>query len=417
MTTKPMPTLIVGNTGTPQANRANILTAMGWMDVTARFDRFAGRMLIDGLSDYGPILDDAAMRQLWLQIDTEVGLKVPKEYFWDVVTNAAEGNSFHPVLDYLDGLRWDGTSRLETWLIENAGATDTPFVRAVSRIVLIAAVRRVRQPGVKFDEMLVLESEQGKNKSSALAVLAVKEEWFTDDVPLGSDSKQVIERLSGHWIGEAAELKGMRKSAIEHLKAFLSRRRDKARLAYGRLTTEVPRQSIFIGTTNNKRYLKDQTGNRRFWPVEIEQFDIERLTANRDQLWAEASAAEAEGASIRLDESLWAAAAEEQADRGILDPYTETLTVHLGDLEGKIRSEDVWTIIGLKSGQRHQEHNARLGEAMQTLGWKRKKLRFGGPPVHAYVKGDATHPQRIWVNRDRDDTVTVKLGSDDDEPM
>ena len=417
MTIKPQPTLIVGNTGAPLPNQANILTAVAWMDVTVRFDKFAGRMLIDGLPGYGPILDDTALRHLWLKIDTELGFRPAKELFWDVVTNAAEGNGFHPVLDYLDGLRWDGAPRLETWLIEYAGAADTPFVRAVSKIVLIAAVRRVRQPGVKFDEMLVLESEQGKNKSSALSVLAVKEEWFTDDVPLGSDSKQVIERLSGHWIGEAAELKGMRKGDIEHLKAFLSRRRDKARLAYGRLTTEVPRQSIFVGTTNNKRYLKDQTGNRRFWPVEVEQFDIERLTANRDQLWAEASAAEAKGESIRLDESLWAAAAEEQEGRATLDPYTETLSVYLGGLEGKIRSEDVWTIIGLKPAQRHQEHNTRVGEAMQVLGWKRTKLRFGGPPAHAYVKGEAAHPQRIWVHRDRDDTVTVKLGSDDEEPM
>src|SRR5690606_29612710 len=122
------------------------------------------------------------------------------------------------------------------------------------RIALIAAVRRVRQPGVKFDEMLVLESaEQGLNKSSLVEAMAVNEDWFTDSIPLAADPKLMIEGTSGKWILEVAELSGMRKGEVEHVRAQLSRRHDRARLAYARLPTEVPRQSIMIGTTNSDR--------------------------------------------------------------------------------------------------------------------------------------------------------------------
>ena len=141
--------------------------------------------------------------------------------------------------------------RVDQWLVTYAGAEDSNYTRAVGALVLIAAVRRVRQPGCKFDEMLVLEQpQQGTDKSSALAVLAVNEDWFTDDLPLNVEAKRVIETLRGRWIVEAAELSGMRKADVEHLKAMLSRRVDRARMAYGRLPIEAPRQCIIVGTTN-----------------------------------------------------------------------------------------------------------------------------------------------------------------------
>jgi predicted P-loop ATPase len=249
-------------------------------------------------------------------------------------------------------------------------------------------VRRVRQPGCKFDEMIVLESEQGTNKSSALATLAVREDWFTDDLPLNADSKVVIERLAGRWIVEAAELKGMRKGDVEGLKAFLSRQHDRARAAYARLPQEVARQCVIVGTTNSERYLKDGTGNRRFWPVQVEGFNLEALRRDREQLWAEAAAREADGAEIRLDRALWADAAEQQDARQVEDPYVAALDAKLCDQTGKLRAADAWELLGMPAGQRTQDHNARLGDAMRVLGWERTKLRFGGQqPEWCYVKG------------------------------
>ena len=123
--------------------------------------------------------------------------------------------------------------------------------------MLIAAVRRVRHPGCKFDEMVVLEGPQGNLKSTLLQTLAVDEEWFSDDLPLGADAKKFIEQARGRWIIEASEMKGLPKTELDHLKATLSRRCDRARLSYDRMQTELPRHSIIVGTTNDAAYLRD----------------------------------------------------------------------------------------------------------------------------------------------------------------
>jgi predicted P-loop ATPase len=191
----------------PIANQRNIHIALLKLGVRLWHDQFAGRLMIDNLDGFGPELDDEAVDRLWLRIDTEYGFRAAKEFFYTVIRDVARRNSFHPVLDYLDGLKWDGTPRVDRWLIDYAGAKDSAYVTAVSSLMLIAAVRRVRQPGCKFDEMLVLKSPQGHDKSSALRVLAVKDEWFTDELPLSADTKQVIEALDGRWIVEVGELK------------------------------------------------------------------------------------------------------------------------------------------------------------------------------------------------------------------
>src|SRR5215212_7123557 len=163
--------------------------------------------------------------------------------------------------------------------------------------------------------VVLISPTQGTEKSSALAVLAVKEDWFVDDFPLGEGSQKVMEQTEGKWIVEAAELKGIRAREAEHLKASLSRRSDRARKAFGHLPSEQRRQFVIFGTTNEQRFLRDPSGNRRFWPVEIERFDLKALRENRDQMWAEASYFEKQGESIRLAQELWAKAAEEQQER------------------------------------------------------------------------------------------------------
>jgi len=247
----------------------------------------------------------------------------------------------------------------------------------------------VRQPGCKFDEMPTFEAPTGLDKSSALKVLAVKEEWFTDSMPLGRPAKEVIEIISGKWIVECAELEGLTPEKTENIKAFLSRTHDKARAAYGRLAVEEPRQNVFIGTTNLGQYLFDPTGNRRFWPVKIKKFDLDALKRDRDQLWAEAAAREAAGASVRMDQKLWAVAGEEQAARLAVDPWQERLAAVLGESRGVIKSVDVWQLLDLPVGLQTQRHAARLGSVMQALGFKRKQRRFnGGAPVGVYVRGN-----------------------------
>ncbi|WP_415393708.1 VapE domain-containing protein [Paracoccus sp. SJTW-4] len=377
--------------GRPLAtSQRNIRVALRRLGVTLRHDEFSGRDTVEGLDGFGPALDDATVNRLWLLIDERFQFRPAREFFLTVVADAARLNAFHPVAEYLAALRWDGVPRIGRWLAEYGGAVDMPYTRAVGELVLVAAVRRVRRPGVKFDEMLVLESPQGTNKSTALKLLAVRDSWFTDDLPLNAETRRVIEALSGKWIVEAGELKGLKKGGADHLKGFLSRTHDKARMAYDRLEREVPRQCVIIGTTNDSRYLRDTTGNRRFWPVAVSGFDLDALRRDRDQLWAEAAAREAEGMPIRLDPALWDEAAAEQDARRVEDPYFERLHSVLGEAgDGKLRGEDAWRIVGKPSGQRTQDDNERLGDAMRRLGFERAKRRFGGPnPEWCYVRGD-----------------------------
>ena len=201
---------------------ANICVALLKLGIELRYDSFADRILINGLPDFGPVLEDAALDRLWLILGRRFRLRPPKELLRTVVSDVARLNGFHPGRDYLDGLHWDGKSRIDRWLIDYGGAEDTEYTRAVSALMLIAAVRRVRSPGCKFDEMVVIENEeQGTDKSTMLATLAVRDDWFSDDLPLNISGKQVVESLRGRWIVEAAELSGMRRADIEHLKAFL----------------------------------------------------------------------------------------------------------------------------------------------------------------------------------------------------
>lgn len=401
--------------GPPLANRPdNIRIALLKLGVTVRYDRFADRILLDGLPGFGPILDDAAVNNLWLAVDQRFRFQPNREVMGIVLNDTARLNSFHPVIDYLNGLRWDGVPRLDTWLNVYAGAEDNKYTRAVGSLVLIAAVRRVRKPGCKFDEMLVLEQpEQGTDKSTALAVLAVSEDWFSDDLPLNVEGKRVIEMLRGRWIIEAAELSGMKKADVEHLKATLSRRIDRARMAWGRLPNEVPRQCVIIGTTNKSEYLRDTTGNRRFWPILVQAFKIDDLRRDRDQLWAEAAAREMKGESIRLAPELWPMAASEQRQRLADDPYVAVLAEHLGDKTGKIRAVDVWTILDLRGAQLTQEVYQRASEAMKRIGWKRPNkagvAKFDGKLMVAYVRGNSRKP--ITVIRDHEG-LYVTDGSD-----
>lgn len=383
------PDFIRDNKGHIFNTQWNIEVAIKKLRVMLRYDEFSGDEVIEGLAGYGPRFDDPATNHLRLKIDSTYSFLPGRELFRDVTANIARRNSFHPVRDYLSALAWDQETRIERWLIDYAGAPDTPYVRAVSRIVLVAACRRIRKPGAKYDEMLILESPQGTDKSSGLRALAANEDWFTDDLPLHGDTRRFMEATAGKWIVEAGELKGMGKSDINTLKACLSRQRDESRMAYGHKNSRVARQFVIIGTTNETDgYLRDGTGNRRFWPIRIQRFDLPRLRADRDQLWAEAAEAEALGESIRLDPRLYAEAAVEQEARlrGD-DPMVDVLYRALGNRTGKLRVSDAFLICGLEAGKVNQDQIERFGRAIRELGWERKRRRYDGKLDYAYVKG------------------------------
>lgn len=255
--------------------------------------------------------DDAALR---FYLERNYGLS-SKDKIFDAVNVVAGENAFHPVRDYLDACTWDGVPRVETLLIDYLGAEDDAYTRAVTRKTLAAAVARIYRPGCKFDYMLTLRGRQGLGKSALIAKLGG--EWFSDTFST-IQGKEAYEQVLGVWLMEVGELAGMRKAEAETIKLYISKQADRFRPAYGRRLQEFPRQCIFIGTTNETEFLRDTTGNRRFWVVDTPhnpRKDMwEDLTpATIQQVWGEAVEIFKQGEELFLSKELEAVAREVQS--------------------------------------------------------------------------------------------------------
>ncbi len=218
------------------------------------------------------------------------GIKVPDRDLRAAIDIVGRKNCFHPVREFLTAQVWDGKPRVERLFIDYLGAPDDAYTRDVGRLMMTAAVARVFEPGCKFDFAVILQGLQGKRKSTFISVLA--KSWFAELEGDMEDPRQMVEAMQGSWILEIPELGGFVRADVRHVKAFISRRSDKVRLAYAKRAQEYHRQCIFIGSTNDDKYLKDDTGNRRFWPIicTVDSIDTDRLGAEIDQLWAEALA-------------------------------------------------------------------------------------------------------------------------------
>lgn len=235
---------------------------------------------------------DADDSQLVTYLARTYGVEFPRQVIMDQKIIAAEKHAYHPVREYLQGLSWDGVARCDTLLINYLGAADDIYTRETTSRILLAAVRRVFEPGCKFDTMLVLAGPPNTGKSMLIAKLGGR--WFSDNLTFEDmKDKTGAEKLPNYWLLEISEMKGLKKTDVESSKAFISRQEDIYRAAYSRNTERHPRQCVFFGTVNDvSGYLKDITGNRRFWPVEITGEGIRKpweLTQEEvDQIWAEA---------------------------------------------------------------------------------------------------------------------------------
>lgn len=247
-----------------------------------RYNEFSNRVVANGLA-----LDDHHATFLAIWCDQVYKVRPTTSKVVEAVTLVAREASFHPVREYLDGLVWDGVDRTSTWLIDYLGAADTPLNRIFAERFLTAAVSRVMRPGCKVDQCLVLHGKQGVGKSLVPRILA-GDDWFSDsDIDLGSKDK--YQQLDGTWIYEIAELQSFKGRASTAVKAFITSQSDSYRRPFGRFKATVPRQTVFVGTTNDDDFLDDPTGSRRFWVVSVgEVLDLEGLMAVRDQLWAQA---------------------------------------------------------------------------------------------------------------------------------
>ncbi|MGN1105461.1 MAG: VapE domain-containing protein, partial [Huintestinicola sp.] len=198
---------------------------------------------------------------------------------------------FHPVIDYLSHLKWDGIPRLEFLFQTYLGAEDNAYVRALSKMSFVAAITRIFSPGTKFDTAVVFVGPQGLGKTTFIRTMAKFPEWYTDNIQ--TLDRSAIENIQGTWLVELGELSALKKNEVEEIKSFMSRQVDRARLSYGKYAVSLPRTCIFFGTTNTYSFLKDSTGERRFYPVDVgvvppSKSVIYDLPNEVDQLWAEA---------------------------------------------------------------------------------------------------------------------------------
>jgi hypothetical protein len=380
--------------GAPRPTLLNTKLAIQRLGITAVHDNFHKRKIVGGhvLQEFQGELSDDACAHLRSLILEHFRFDPGRENTRDAATGLCLQNTFNPVADYLDGLTWDGARRIDTWLIDYTGAADTPLNRAIGRVLLVAAVRRVRTPGTKFDQIVVLEGPQGSGKSTALLILAGGQENFSDADILTLDPKAQMEALEGVWIYEICELEGMSRADTNKVKAFASRPVDRGRPAYGRFRESRPRECVFVGTTNDDKYLRDQTGNRRFWPVRTATIDLDGLKRDRNQLWAEAAALEARGEPITLPQALWADAAVQQEERLEEDPWLEQLAKAVGEEAGGFERIATGTLlsitIGIEPHQQQAFHTKRLVAPMRKLGWEGpKSLRMkDGRVVRGYER-------------------------------
>jgi predicted P-loop ATPase len=329
--------------GAPKRTYRNTREAIAALGIVCRYDAFHDRMQVGGeeINQWAGELSDAVtvvLRQIIVErFDFDPG----KENINDAATELCLENRFDPIVDYLNRLQWDGTPRLQTWLTRYLGADDTPLNRAIGKLTLVAAVRRARHPGCKFDHILVLEGLEGTLKSTALVTL-VGVDNFSDQTILNASDKEQQELVRGVWIFEIGDLVGMKRSEVEKVKAFATRTHDRARPAYGRRRVDAARRCIFVGTTNDDEYLKSETGNRRRWPVGTRTIDIEALGRDRDQLWAEAAAVEAQNDPLILPKELWAEASEAQDERRQHDPWDDILFNLKGTFFATTDGEQEW---------------------------------------------------------------------------
>lgn len=245
------------------------------------FDEFANRGLVLGSLPWDPRIE----RRQWTDID-DAGLRhymertygiTGKEKIFDAVALCAHRHTFNEVQEYLINLKWDGVKRLDTAIIDYLGAVDSAYVRAATRKSIVAMIARAMSPGCKYDYMPILAGPQGLGKSTFLSILGQR--WYSDSLQT-FEGKEASEMIQGVWLNEVGELTGMTKSEANAVKQFLSRREDIYREPFGRRTKAFPRRCVFFGTTNDSEFLKDRTGNRRFWPIDVGVQELKKSVFN-----------------------------------------------------------------------------------------------------------------------------------------
>lgn len=302
-----------------------------------------------------------------------------KQAIEEAVIVEASQRKYNPLVEYLKSVKWDGVERIDQWLIHICGTKDNIYMRDVGKIILCAAARRAFEPGCKFDYMPILEGPQGARKSTLVDILGGN--WYLDThLSTSENKKDIVDAMRTAWIIEISDLAGFRKNDVEYLKNFLSDRSDRVRMPYARRSEDYPRQCIFIGTHNpsgDNDYFKDDTGNRRFWPIECGKINIDLLIQDRDQLFAEAVIKQKnEFLYLRNEESL-KILDELHKDRQVETPLNRMIDDYIKNLDMISNIEIIEKIFTLIVGKlTYSELRSKctvIGIHMRKIGWVKGK--------------------------------------------
>lgn len=384
-----------------------------WQGVIAQ-DDFAGRVVKRKVPPFqqGELGEWSDMDDircvLWLS--QSYGIAVRQDIVMSAVLLVADQHHYHDVREYLEGLVWDGTPRVRSWPTKYLHVADSEYVQLAGMKWMIAAVARVMQPGCKADNVLILEGKQGWGKSTALEVLAGKP-WYTNS-PIRIGEKDTYAVMAGKWIIELAELDSLNKSDSSAAKSFFATETDRFRNFYGKRATDVHRQGVFAGSVNFDTYLKDESGNRRYWPIRVGgPVDIEALRRDRDQLWAET-------VHLYRRRVIWHVTEEErplfeieQTERYEGDVYEDKIARAIEYSSRTTMEEILADVLKLDTSKWTLPEQRRVGKALKSLGWVRKRESTGKrgwyyvPEEEAPVAAEAVA------------AVAVATGDDDDSPL
>jgi hypothetical protein len=372
--------LIADKNGGPVPNMTNIkrvlCTEEGWTGT------FAKSLFDDAVwlrrPDTRQLNDDDVLKVMEI-MQSDLFPSIGVETVRHGVQAAAAGNTFHPVREYLESLPWDGVSRAgRLFTAYFPCASDDPeYLSAVGEKFLVGAVARVMHPGCKVDTMPVIAGNQGQKKSSGLAAL-VGDQWYGNDMP-DMTQKDAKEWLRGKWVAEIGELSSMRGKDIEHVKNFLSTTSDSYRKSYGHVTQTYPRQTVFAGTVNGNEYLSDETGNRRFWPLQMIEgaiVDVVGLERDRGQIWAEALHLYRNGTAWWFDEGESATLSAQQAAARSVDIDETRVADWLRGQEGPVTAGGVAATL-FADAPGNKSLSMRVARYLQGAGWRVSKTVRG----------------------------------------
>jgi predicted P-loop ATPase len=361
--------------------------------VELRLDDFTGSILISGSDRSGRPLDDDDLGVLRAEFGRRGFKPISPEVMKTSVRMVAKANRFDAARDWADSLKWDGVQRIDMALATHFGATATAYVQGVGRYLFSALAGRALVPGIRADMALVLIGMQGARKTSAVAALSPDPRFFTEINLARIDHDDTARRLRGKLVGELSELRGLRGRDQESVKAWITRRIEAWTPKYMEFEATYPRRLILIGTTNEREFLDDVTGERRWLPVEVGAVDVDALERDRDQLWAEGVARfKASGIAWQDAERL---ARGEHARFKVTDAWEDLVSTWLagsvvpGGLPRstapfKLQDVAVGALNrGVQSLQRADE--LRLAKVLRSLGYEKKDTRMDGRVVKAWM--------------------------------